>query len=142
MVGQFQFLDKVMAGLGLCNDSCRCSMGCSTLTSCWCAHCHAVTGFAAWCSSCAMAGSTVDTGAASVPGCFGRCVHIFFAKANLDPEVVSCPALRCLVLRAECRSVHRRCFSCFLSWWSHLEIGLHVHEPFHSAVFVRCSGVA
>ena len=32
--GQFQFLDKVMAGPVLCNDSCRCSMRCSTLTSC------------------------------------------------------------------------------------------------------------
>ena len=30
---QFQFLDQFMVGSWLCNDSCRCSLGCSTLTS-------------------------------------------------------------------------------------------------------------
>ena len=34
VAGQFQFLDKVMVGPVLCNDSCRCSLACSTLTSC------------------------------------------------------------------------------------------------------------
>ena len=29
---QFQFLDKFMVGPLLCNDSCRCSLECSTLT--------------------------------------------------------------------------------------------------------------
>ena len=33
VAGQFQFLDKVMAGPVLCNDRCRCSLGCGTLTS-------------------------------------------------------------------------------------------------------------
>ena len=32
VVGQFQFLDKVMVGTVLCNDSC--SLRCSTSTSC------------------------------------------------------------------------------------------------------------
>ena len=34
VAGQFQFLDKVMVAPVLCNDSCRCSLVCSTLTSC------------------------------------------------------------------------------------------------------------
>ena len=33
VLDQFQFLDKFMVGPLLCNDSCRCSFGCSTLTS-------------------------------------------------------------------------------------------------------------
>ena len=34
VAGQFLFLDKVMGGPVLCNDGRRCSLWCSTLTSC------------------------------------------------------------------------------------------------------------
>ena len=59
----------------------------------------------------------------------GACA-VLYVKGNSDPAVVSVVLLGVLICESRSwRSVHSRHFSCLPSWWSHVEIGHHVHEP-------------
>ena len=63
-------------------------------------------------------------------------------KSDLRSSL-SCSSVYGSASHVEWRSVHRRCFSAFLSWRSHLKIGHYVHEALCTWQFiVRCSGVA
>ena len=96
VVEQFQFLDKFMVGPLLCTDSLSLLVGVQyidklLMCSCDAVACplHAALLCNAWFDSEYMfcVSSRV----------FGRFAQIFYAKGNSDPEVVYCPALRCLV---------------------------------------------
>ena len=78
VVGQFQFLDEVMAGPGLCNDSCRCSIDKLLMCSGSCSGMFRCNG------TCAD-----STCSASAPPCFGRPAHNFYVMANSVPEIDS-----------------------------------------------------
>ena len=84
---QFQFLDKVMVGLVLCNDGCRCSLGCSTLTSVdvlvWCSGRSAT-----WCCSAQCLARQRIHVLRQLLGALPFCSHFFYVKGNSDLEVV------------------------------------------------------
>ena len=84
---QFQFLDKCMVRPSLCNDSCRCSLGCSTLIvlmylrDAVAGPLHGALLRNAWLDSvCLFCDSS---------GCFGCIAAIFYVKENSVPVVVS-----------------------------------------------------
>ena len=62
---QFQFLDQFMVGPLLCNDSCRCSLGCSALTGV--VHLRDAVAGPLLVLFCAMPGSTANTCSATAP---------------------------------------------------------------------------
>ena len=72
----------------------------------------------------AMPGSTVNACSASAPV---LAVLLIFSTRRRTRILRSFPVLLSgawSVSLAEWRSVHRRCFSAFLSWWSHLKTNI------------------